>query len=130
MSATFPPATEVVHQFWQLMGTNNFHCVGAVLSEDFVLEWPQSNERIRGAERFSRMNAEYPAHGPWRFAVHRIVGGGSEAASEVSVTDGVQTATAISFFTVVRGKITRLVEYWPEPFEAAAHRRHLVEPIA
>jgi ketosteroid isomerase-like protein len=123
------PATEVVRQFWQLMASNDFHSVGAVLAEEFVLEWPQSNERIRGKERFARMNADYPSNGPWSFTVNRLVGGESEAVSEVEVTDGVQHGKAISFFTVVNGKITRLVEYWPEPYAAAENRKHLVEPI-
>ena len=123
-------AVEVVCQFWRIMASNDFYSVGAVLSDDFMLEWPQSNERIRGKEHFARMNTEYPANGPWSFAVHRIVGGESEAVSEVSVTDGVQNAKAISFFTVAHGKITRLVEYWPEPFAAPENRKHLVEPAA
>ena len=122
-------ATEVVRQFWQLMASNDFHSVGAVLAEEFVLECPQSNERIRGKERFARMNAEYPCNGRWSFTVNRLVGGETEAVSEVEVTDGVQYGKAISFFTVASGKITRLVEYWPEPFTAAENRKHLVEPI-
>jgi len=47
----------------------------------------------------------------------------------VSVTDGEQHAEVISFFTVVGGRITRLVEYWPEPFVPAENRRQLVEPM-
>jgi len=43
------------------------------------------------------------------------------------VTDGVQAARAISFFTIAGGKVRRLVEFWPEPSEAPAHRAHLVE---
>lgn len=122
-------AVQVVREFWRLMATNDFHSAGAVLAPEFVLEWPQSKERIRGAERFARMNAEYPAHGPWRFTIHRIVGGEWEAVSDVGVTDGAQSATALSFFTIARGQITRIVEYWPEPFPAAARRVHLVEPM-
>lgn len=122
-----PAAVAVAREYWRLMGSNDFHAVGAVLASEFVLEWPQSRERIRGAERFARMNAEYPAHGPWSFTIHRLVGGEAEAVSDVTVTDGVQTARAISFFELRSGKITRLVEYWPEPYEAPAHRAHLVE---
>jgi RNA polymerase sigma-70 factor (ECF subfamily) len=122
-------AIELAQTFWRLMATNDFASVGAVLAPEFVLEWPQSNERIRGAERFAQMNREYPAHGPWRFTIHRVVGGEFEAVSDVGVTDGVQTARAISFFTVAGGKITRLVEFWPEPYPAPAHRSHLVETL-
>jgi len=111
------------------MGTNDFHAVAAVLAPEFVLEWPQSRERIRGAGRFARMNQEYPAHGPWRFTIRRLIAGESEVTTEVSVTDGVRNDRAISFFTLEAGKITRVVEFWPEPFAAAPNRAHLVESM-
>jgi hypothetical protein len=120
---------DVAREFWRLMATNDFASVAAVLAPDFVLDWPQSQERIRGAERFARMNSEYPAHGAWRFTVHRVVGGDSEAVSDVSVTDGTQHGRAISFFTVAHGLITRIVEFWPESFAAPASRAHLAERI-
>jgi ketosteroid isomerase-like protein len=122
-------APEVAREFWRLMATNDFHSVAAVLAPEFVLDWPQSNERIRGADRFARMNREYPAHGPWRFTVNRIVGSAAEAVSDVSITDGVQSARAVSFFTVAQGKIARIVEFWPEPYAASANRAHLVEAL-
>jgi ketosteroid isomerase-like protein len=126
---TQPAAIEVAHQFWRLMATNDFHSVAAVLAQDFVLEWPQTRERIRGAERFARMNQEYPSHGPWRFTINRLVGGESEAASDVTVTDGVRIDRVITFFTVASGKVTRLVEFWPEPSSPAPNRAHLTEPL-
>ena len=117
----------VVREFWRLMGTNDFSAVQAVLADEFVLEWPQSRERIRGAHNFVRMNAEYPAHGPWSFQVNRLLMSGNEVVTQVSVTDGVQRAEPISFFTVEQDKIVRLVEYWPDPTEPMPNRSHLVE---
>jgi len=122
-------AVEVTQDFWRLMATNDFQAVSAVLAGSFVLEWPQSKERIRGADRFAQMNQEYPAHGPWKFTIIRLVGSESEAVSEVAITDGVQEAKAISFFTVVQGKVTRIVEYWPEPYAPPANRAHFVEAM-
>jgi hypothetical protein len=49
--------------------------------------------------------------------------------SDVSVTDETQHGRAISFFTVANGRITRIVEFWPEPFAAPVNRAHLVERI-
>ena len=120
-------AKEIVNEFWRLMSTNDFYSVTAVLSPNFVMEWPQTRERICGAENFARMNAEYPAHGQWQFTINRLVDGEAEAVSDVSVTDGVQSARVISFFTVDQGKILRLVEFWPDPYEPPANRAHLVE---
>ena len=55
------------------------------------------------------------------------MGSDTEAVSDVTVTDGVITARAISFFEVAGGRIVRLVEYWPEPYDAPESRAHLVE---
>ena len=117
----------VVREFWRLMATNDFSAVQAVLAPDLVVEWPQSRERIRGPENFARMNSEYPTSGRWEFTIHRLVAHGEDVVTHVGVTDGTQSAEPISFFTVREGKIVRMVEYWPEPFEPAENRRHLVE---
>ena len=122
-------AKALVEEFWRRMASNDFASVADLLSDDFVLDWPQSGERIRGAARFVQMNQEYPAHGPWRFSVHRIVGGESQAVSDVGISDGVQNARAISFFTIEAGRIRHLLEFWPEPYPAPANRAHLVERL-
>ena len=126
-------AEQLVRDFWQRMASNDFASLAPLLAEDFTLDWPQSRERIRGAANFVRMNTEYPAHGPWRFTLNRLVAGGGasvdEVVTDVSITDGVQRAQALSFFTVHGGRIARMVEFWPEPYAAPANRAHLVEPI-
>jgi len=125
-----PSPESVVREFWRLMATNDFHSVRAVLAHEFVMDWPQSKERIRGAENFARMNAEYPTTGRWLFQINRLIASAGEVVTQVSVTDGTQSAEPISFFTVVGGRITHLVEYWPEPFAAPESRRHITEPLA
>jgi ketosteroid isomerase-like protein len=123
-------ATEkIVREFWRLMGTNDFYSASAVLAPDFMLDWPQSGERIRGAENFAAVNSEYPAHGPWKFRINSLVAGPDSAVTDVNVTDGAIRARAITFFTVEKGKIARITEFWPDPFPAAENRKHLVERI-
>ena len=107
-------AIELVEKFWALMKTNDFRSVGSVLADDFLLEWPQSGERIRGRDNYAAMNEEYPAQGRWHFTVNRIVGN-DEAVSDVSVTDGVEKARAISFFVIRDGKIARMVSSGQSP---------------
>ena len=127
--ATTPPPEAVVREFWRLMASNDFASVAAVLAPEFVVEWPQSKERIRGPQRFCQMNTEYPTTSRWRFQINRLVASGESVVTQVSLTDGAQSAEPTSFFTVREGKIVQLVEYWPEPFAPAEHRRHLVEPM-
>lgn len=127
-----PSASEagaIVQHFWSLMAGNDFFAVGKLLAEDFVLDWPQSGERIRGRENFARMNSEYPAHGPWTFRINTLVSDNTRAVSDVTVSDGVVIARAISFFTVHAGRIQHITEYWPDPYPAPANRAHLVETL-
>src|SRR6476660_8935415 len=101
-------AVKIVEKFWALMATNDFRSVGSVLADDFVLDWPQSGERIRGRDNYAAMNEQYPSKGRWTFTINRIVGDDDEAVSDVSVTDGFQKARAISFFTVRESRIERM----------------------
>jgi ketosteroid isomerase-like protein len=123
-------AVDLVQKFWRLMATNDFRSVGALLRDDFVLDWPQSGERIRGRDNYAAMNEQYPTTtGRWTFTINKLVGGEDQAVSDVTVNDGVQTARAVSFFEVREGKIVKMVEFWPAPFAPRDDRKHLVEPI-
>lgn len=122
-------AVDIVRKFWETMQTNDFRAAGDLLSDDYVAEWPQSNERIRGRDNFAAINEAYPAYGRWNFVINKIVGNEDEAVSDVSFTDGVQSARVISFTTVKDGKICKQVEFWPENYRAPENRKHLVETI-
>lgn len=127
MDTTTLESRQIVATFWATMQTNDFHAAAALLADSYVLEWPQSGERIRGRTNFIAVNEHYPAAGRWQFTVHRLIADGSEVASDVTATDGVTTGRAITFSTVHEGKITRQVEFWPDPFEAATWRAAWVE---
>jgi ketosteroid isomerase-like protein len=118
---------QVVEGFWAAMQTNEFKAAGEFLHDDYVLEWPQSGERIRGRANFVAINEYYPAHGRWEFTIHRIIAEENEVVSDVDVTDGVITGRVITFSTVRDGKIVRQIEFWPDPFEPPAWRAGWVE---
>ncbi len=109
------------------MAANGFRAAGALLHDDYQLDWPQSGERIRGRENFVAVNEHYPAAGRWSFTVRRLVADVGAVATEVAVTDGVQAGTAITFSEVRNGRIVRQTEYWPDTFAAAPWRADWVE---
>lgn len=115
-------AAGIVTGFWAAMNSNDFAAAASWLHEDFVLEWPQSAERVRGRANFSALNSAYPAAGPWRFTINRLVSDGALVVTDVSVTDGVTFARAITFSEVRDGLIRRQTEYWPDPFPAPEWR--------
>ena len=57
-------AAAVVERYWALMATNDFTAVGAILADDFVLEWPQSDEQIRGREQLRCHERRLSGGGP------------------------------------------------------------------
>ena len=123
-------ARRVVERYWLAMNANDWQAASELLHDNYVLDYPQSGERFRGRERFIALNAEYPAAGPWRFTVHRILADEQTAVSDVTVTAPSVTARVVSFFELHDGAIWRMTEFWPDPFEAAAWRAPLAEPIA
>lgn len=118
---------QVVERFWAAMGENDFQAAGELLHDEFVLEWPQSGERIRGRSNFVAINGQYPATGRWRFTLHRLVADSSGVVTDVTVTDGTVSGRAITFSEVRDGRIVRQTEYWPDPFEPATWRARWVE---
>lgn len=117
----------LIERFWETMRANDFRAVGDLLHDQYVLEWPQSGERIRGRENFALVNERYPAAGRWAFKLLRIVADERAGASEVVVTDGARVDRAVTFFEMREGRIWRMVEYWPEAFPAAEWRAQWVE---
>jgi ketosteroid isomerase-like protein len=129
MSANTQENKQIVENFWAAMQTNDFKDAGEFLHDDYVLEWPQSGERIRGRTNFVAINENYPAHGRWEFTIRHIIAEADEVVSDVEVTDGTITGRAITFSTIREGKILGQTEFWPDPFEGAAWRAQWVEKI-
>jgi hypothetical protein len=119
----------VIENFWAAMNTNDWNAASEFFSDDFVLDWEQSGERIRGRENFVAVNANYPASGRWVFTVNQILAGDSGGVSDVGVTDGTRNDRVITWFRIEHGKVSHIKEFWAEPFEAADWRAQWVERI-
>ncbi|MEF1184202.1 nuclear transport factor 2 family protein, partial [Vibrio sinaloensis] len=113
----------VVLAYWAAMETNDFTAASEWLSEhEFECYWPQSNELIKGRENFAALNSAYPSEGLWHFTLNTIVVEGNQVVTDVSVTDGSRIDRAITFHTVVDGKIVKQTEFWPDNYPAPEWR--------
>ena len=120
---------EVVLAFWDAMKSNDFVKASKCLSPNFEGYWPQSGELILGRDNFVAINSFYPANGRWLFKIHSIVCEGDTVVTDVSITDGIQKARAITFHTVENGLIRKQKEFWPDDMEAQAWRAQWVKVI-
>jgi ketosteroid isomerase-like protein len=116
-----------VIEFWQRVGCFDFAGAGALLHDDYICEWPQSNERIRGRENFVALNSNYP--GRWAAEVKRVIGQGDQVASEVTLTWENQIVMVVSFYEIRDGKIYREIDYWPEAYAAPDWRAQWIVRI-
>ena len=118
---------DVVATYWVAADARDWTQFGELLAEDIVYEAPQSRERVRGRDAYLRFNAEgFP--GEWRIAVERIVAGERDAVSLIRLTEPGGEQPAICFFELdAAGRIARITDFWPEPYEPPAGRAHLTE---
>jgi ketosteroid isomerase-like protein len=118
---------QLVVEFWERMGRFDFAGAGKLLHDDYICDWPQSKERIRGRENFVALNSNYP--GRWAAEVKRVIGQGDQVASEVMLTWENQPVMVVSFYEIRNGRIYYEVDYWPEPYAAPDWRVQWVESM-
>ena len=96
--------------------------------EDYVMEMPQSGERIRGREKMRQFQEAYP--NPPKAVLRRVVGSGEvwvmEATSDYPGGGIYHVANIVEFRD---GKILKETRYYAEPFEAPAWRAEWVEKM-
>jgi limonene-1,2-epoxide hydrolase len=121
---------ELVSAFWDAMQANDWHRAATFLAPDCVIDWPCSGERIVGRTDFAAVQARYPTNtGRWSFDVHRLVADADVVASEVTVTDGQQSARVVAFSELAHGQIVRQTEYWPVSYDPLPGREDLTRQI-
>jgi ketosteroid isomerase-like protein len=102
-----------------------------ISADDIVQEWPQSGERIRGRKNIAAVNENYPASTGTtpKMELRRILKPGEAWVIEGTVDygDGIPVSVVSIVETGADGKITRLTEYFANPFEAPAWRSKWVE---
>jgi hypothetical protein len=100
------------------------------LADDYVQEWPQSGERIRGKDNMLAINENYSsATGTTpSMKTRRITTRGDLAVIEATIDYG--DGTPVSYVGIAElsdGKVKRMTEYFANPFEAPEWRKQYVE---
>ncbi len=99
-----------------------------VFTEDVVLEWPQSGERIRGGRNRREIYSRFPALP--RVTPRRVSGSGDAWVLEAMLDygDG-EPYQCVFVFEMRGGLIARETGYWSKPFPAPEWRAPWVERL-
>jgi ketosteroid isomerase-like protein len=116
---------QTIERLWKLMEKQDWNAAGELLHDDFVQEWPQSGERIRGRENSMAINQNYPGF-PSQ-TVGRILAAGDLVTSEVTLNYGGQIYRGVSIFEFRDGKVVKETDYFAQPFKAPEWRSQWVE---
>jgi hypothetical protein len=114
-------------QFLTRLEARDWNGFAELLAPDVEYEIPQSGERIVGRDRYVQFNREYP--GDWHLAPKVIVADEDGAAIWFDWTfgDG-EHSDGVVFLQTAGAHITRITDFWPEPYDPPPGRDHLVEP--
>jgi hypothetical protein len=101
----------------------------ALRREDYVMEMPQSGERIRGRENMRAFQEGFPGHStPPSIRIRRVlVRDGLWVVESVIDYGGGQVFNGAAILELKDGKIWRDTRYFAEPFEAPEWRSRWVE---
>ena len=122
-------------QFEELLRAGDMEAASKAMwenaTDDFVKEWPQSGEIIRGVDNDRAIAENYPAApggGTPSYTFRRVLGSGDlrVVLGEIDYGDGIPVQ-AVSIAELRDGRIARVTEYFAAPFEAPEWRRQWVE---
>lgn len=110
---------------WAASDANEFATEHEIYSDQAVLEYPQSGERIRGRRGIQASRMAQPSQK--RFTVRRVLGGGGLWISELVITYDGRPAFVVSVMEFDGDKVVRETQYFGETFDPGPSRAEWTE---
>lgn len=118
---------EIVRRYYQAQAAHDYDSAGALRDPDWVCEWPQSGERVRGSANDRAIMENWPGGRPSGLSI-RVVGSGDFwFADGTSVYPDGSTWFLSVLIQLRGGKVYRETWYFAPPFDAPAWRAAWVE---
>ncbi len=113
---------ELVETLVATINAGNVPGMDEVFHEDAVMEWPQSGERIVGADNRRAIYSRFPQLP--HIEVDSITGEGDHWVMQgrLDYGDGVPIRGGVFVFELRGGLIAKETAYWPAPFDAPEWR--------
>jgi hypothetical protein len=114
-----------VERYFEHFSSGSIEGIEEIFHEDFVEEWPQSGERIRGLSNMKSIVQNYP--GLPKVTVQNIRPAGDLVVVEALFDYSGKPYNTVAIFEFDKGKVRKETAYFAEPFEAPDWRAKWVE---
>lgn len=116
---------QIVTAYWEAANARDWDAFAQLIHPDIVYEVPQTRERVHGRHNYVEFNRTYP--GEWQARLASLVADEQQAVSKVAFHVDGSECVGISFFEFRDGLVSRIVDYWPEPYDPPARMTACVE---
>ena len=117
-----------IERYFQAFKLRDLVSIAELMHDDYVEEFPQSSERIRGRQNAKSVLENYPGGLP-NLVDHSYVTGGDLGVMKMTLEYGGKRVYACEVIDFQEGKIKRVRAYFAEPFEAPGWRAQWVESM-
>jgi hypothetical protein len=105
----------VIDRHWRLANERDWRAFGELLHPELRYDVPQTREYIEGGVGYLDLFATWP--GDWRARIRDLVCEEGKAVCVIDFLVGEEAMTGISLFEVEAGRIVKVTDWWPEPYE-------------
>jgi ketosteroid isomerase-like protein len=117
---------EVINRLIKCINDEQIEVMDELFHEDAVMDWPQSGEKVIGAENRRAIYKSFPKLP--KITPRRMVSSGDLVVAEATLDYGEGAVYKTVFiFELVNGKIAKETAYWSEPFPAPEWRAKWVK---
>jgi SnoaL-like domain len=105
----------LILQHWDLANARRWSEFGQLLHPELLYEVPQTREYIESGPGYLEMFSTWP--GDWSANIKHLVCEESKAICIIDFVVGAETMTGISVFELNGQLISRVTDFWPEPYD-------------
>jgi ketosteroid isomerase-like protein len=118
---------DVVERLVQCINERHIETMDELFHDDALMDWPQSHERVRGAENRRAIYGAFPQLPT--ITPRRFHESGDLVVLEATLDYEGPVYESVFIFEFRDGLIERETAYWSEPFDAPDWRAQWVEPF-
>lgn len=119
---------DTLERYFQAFTRHDLDAIAELVDDDYVIEYPQSGERIRGKHNWREFSENYPGGLP-DMITYSYKACGDLGFCEMTLEYDGQRMYACEILEVQEGKLKSQRAYFGEPFESPQWRAQWVEKM-